>query len=351
MKRRHHILLSSIASDTSAIEGYCKGLGIDGMRLLQSMGASGGSSPATYIEEPNETLIRTFAEFLAVPSPTIFVVMGAHGMGKTAAKDFVVRVLALDSRFVCVCIDTPGPYTPTQFQRLIYDLVQRHHHENAKGGASRGLVYQPKSKETRDLAIRTSLTRLREAGTTTILWVDEAQTLTVEKLEMLRRLADITTDEGAPACKVVVAGTPQLQTKMESWRSAESHEDAIGAIDDRIGLYTLTLSPWTPEDIMTWWQKSVDAATLSHQTQCRNPFDPALATVIHQYSDGQPRSVAQLSVLALTTTARRVTATPPSSPGDALVTPTDLAAALAPRIQPAPTDTTPTNRTTKKHQR
>jgi hypothetical protein len=81
---------------------------------------------------------------------------------------------------------------------LLYDQIQREHHEKEKGGASKGLVYHPKAKDARDMAVRAALTRMRDGGVTTIIWVDEAQTLTIERFGMLRRLVDITTRDGAP---------------------------------------------------------------------------------------------------------------------------------------------------------
>jgi type II secretory pathway predicted ATPase ExeA len=264
-----------------AVQSYCTALKWDCGRLTTALYAMGLSHKETYLEIPNENLIELLAEFLTITGSSLFVIYGENGLGKSALKEFALRVFADDGRFTSFSIDNPGPFTNLQILRTIYTNLT-----DAKA---------PNRGDLLMAALEAELITIRRKGVTTLIWIDEGQKLNIEKIGLLRTLGDMKTPEGDLVCKVLIVGTMSLKEHLQTWIT-EFPEEA-GAFDDRSGFYTMQLKHWTSEHIMAWWRLLFNYVAYDHTSTF--PFTDELAELIFKISDGKPRSIVQLTQMAI----------------------------------------------------
>lgn len=272
--------------DPAAIIKYCTALRWDPDRLMSSLSSIGLSHKETYLERPNEVLISVLAEFLTVTGSSIFVATGANGEGKSGLKEFCMRVFIDDYRFLSFSIDNPGPYTAIQLLKTIAMNLSD--------------APVPRSKEKLMAEIERELIEYRKRGKTILIWIDEGQKLDIHKIALLRALADIKTPDGLLTCKVMILGTPDLNKHIENWLASEPEE--AGAFDDRTACYKVSLRPWTKEDVVLWWGLLTQFIGTGKRPIC--PFTHGLADLIATMSEGKPRSIVQLTQIALNYQAR-----------------------------------------------
>jgi type II secretory pathway predicted ATPase ExeA len=139
--------------------------------------------------------------------------------------------------------------------------------------------------------LRKRLIELTNKGLITVIWVDEAEKITKEILSEFRALSDIKTNEGLKCLKLIFSGTPSLIRKIERYIEADP-EDAA-ALDDRASLNTFRLNRWEKKDIYNYWKLIADYCGGA------NPFDKECTEVVMEISDGKPRTIAQITKLAI----------------------------------------------------
>lgn len=164
------------------------------------------------------------------------------------------------------------------------------------------LLLEKKAPGTKDRVfegLETALIELRSRGFVTHIWVDEGQKLSLEQLEYLRSISDLKTPDGHMVCKVLILGTSNLKNHIETW--LQTNPEEAGAIDDRVGLFTVDLKPWSVQTVQAWLNQlhTVVRTTPS----AKNPFTTDLAEVITSISEGKPRNVVQLTDVAITAAA------------------------------------------------
>jgi len=275
-----------------ALSGYCRSLNWDPKKLQTALYEIGVSDAHMYIEHPNTILLRRLSEYLTVSGSAFFIVYGENGMGKSAIKEFALRVFVGDSRFSHFSIDNPGPLTTFQIVTTIL----------------RGVSPDPDALPPHTMgAVLTNIERdlisTRESGVLTVLWIDEAQKLSLEKLAIIRSIADIKTQEGDLVCKVILVGTLHLIDRIESWMT--THPEEAGAFDDRSGFNSFSLSPWSPQHISDWWARLAEFVSID-PTQVTSPFTIEDAELVHRVSKGRPRSLVQLTQRIIATKATKI---------------------------------------------
>jgi type II secretory pathway predicted ATPase ExeA len=129
------------------------------------------------------------------------------------------------------------------------------------------------------------LVRRRNADETTVLVIDEAQSLSNELLEEIRLLANIETDDDK-LISLVLAGQPEL--------SQQLNQDALRQFKQRVAL-RCELRPLTAPETLGYLAGRVRAAG----GVASRMFTREAATLLHQYSRGIPRLVNVLADNAL----------------------------------------------------
>jgi type II secretory pathway predicted ATPase ExeA len=149
----------------------------------------------------------------------------------------------------------------------------------------------------------------RARGVMTVIWIDEAQKVSVEKIELIRSIADLKTSEGELVCKVVFVGTTQLLSKLAAWIT--THPEEARAFDDRSAFYSVQLHPWSETDIQAWWRRLAQYASGDNRgAPPTQPFSAEVARVVFDIAEGKPRSVVQLTRSLLTEMAVHWVANP-----------------------------------------
>jgi type II secretory pathway predicted ATPase ExeA len=281
-------LSSKTKENQEALNHYCATLDWNVTRLRTALHSTGLSNEQLYLAAPNEAIIDFLAEFLTITSSSLLTIIGSNGYGKSALKEFSLRALVDDPRFLAFSVDNPGSLKPYQLVASIFHNIN----PDLKCPRSTGSLLG---------ALERELVELRCGGRTTLIWVDEGQKLKIEQVGMLRAISDIKTSDGELVCKIVIIGTQDLQKHLIEW--LERYPEEAGAFDDRCGFYTITLNPWSENHINEWVTQLHKYAAQSKKS--RNPFDSSSISMIHAISEGKPRSIVQLAQMALNYKAKR----------------------------------------------
>jgi general secretion pathway protein A len=129
------------------------------------------------------------------------------------------------------------------------------------------------------------LRRRRNLGETTVLIVDEAQSLPLELLEEIRLLANIETNE-EKLVSVIIAGQPELAVRLT--------DPALRQLKQRVAL-RCELRPLTLRETAAYLAGRVKAAG----GQGARVFTREAVTLIHERSHGIPRTINVLADNAL----------------------------------------------------
>lgn len=208
-------------------------------------------------------------EYAIIGRKGITVLLGDAGCGKTT----IVRS-AIDrqpSRVHCVHVTNPA-LTRDEFVETLaahFDLTE---------GAR-----QSKASFLREL--EELLRRRRDADETTVLVIDEAQSLSNELLEEIRLLANIETDNDK-LISLILAGQPEL--------SKQLNQDSLRQFKQRIAL-RCELRPLTLQETLAYLAGRVRAAG----GVASRLFTREAATLLYEHSGGIPRLINVLADNAL----------------------------------------------------
>ena len=210
-------------------------------------------------------------EYAIAARKGLTLLLGEAGCGKTT----VIRT-AIDrqpSRVHCVHVTNPA-LTRHEFVELLA----------ARFGLSEGAR---QSKATFLLELETLLKQRHEAGETTVLVVDEAQSLPSEILEEIRLLANIeTADE--KLVSLVLAGQPEL--------AGQLNEGHLRQFKQRVAL-RCELRPLTEAETLAYLAGRLRAAG----GVASRIFTREAAALLHRHSGGIPRLINVLADNALLT--------------------------------------------------
>ena len=141
------------------------------------------------------------------------------------------------------------------------------------------------SKTAMLLELETLLLRRRDAEETTVLVVDEAQSLSLELLEEIRLLANIESND-QKLLSVIIAGQPEIAKRL--------NEDALRQLKQRVAL-RCELRPLTLQETAGYIAGRIrSAGGVGAQV-----FTREAVTLIHERSRGIPRTISVIADNAL----------------------------------------------------
>lgn len=202
----------------------------------------------------------------------ITLLVGDAGLGKTT----VIRAALAQARSRVHCVHLHNPaLTRDEFVEMLATMF-------ALSEAAR------RSKAVLLLELESLLRQRELAGETTVLIVDEAQSLPLELLEELRLLANIETNE-RKLLSVIMAGQPELALRL--------NEQPLRQLKQRVAL-RCTLRPLTAHETASYLVGRLAAAGAVGAIQV---FTREAVAAIHDASKGIPRTISVIADNALLT--------------------------------------------------
>lgn len=260
-----------------AIKKYCEVMKWDYEKFKVSISDEGISHPDLYLEDPNAGIIDKLSQFLEPTNQaSVFIIWDDVGMGKSSIRDFVAKSLDEIGDYHVVLITDPRL---TSFQ-LLREIARQI-----------GVETVARDRGSLKNELNAKLNELTDKGIHMVVWVDEAEKVDEDKISELRALSDARSEHGLKVCKIVLSGTPRLMQKIDEYIEHEP-EDAL-AFDDRASLNTFRLNRWSSRDIYNYWK------LVSKFCGETNPFMPDAAEIVHKVSEGKPRTIAQITKLAI----------------------------------------------------
>jgi general secretion pathway protein A len=196
----------------------------------------------------------------------ITLLVGEAGLGKTT----VIRaaLARAQSRVHCVHLHNPA-LTRDEFIEMLAAMFDL-------SAAAR------RSKAVLLLELESLLRQREAAGETTVLIVDEAQSLPLELLEEVRLLANIETNE-RKLLSVIMAGQPELAARL--------NEQALRQLKQRVAL-RCTLRPLTAQETAAYLAGRLAAAGGAGAIQV---FTREAVAAVHEASKGIPRTISVIA--------------------------------------------------------
>jgi general secretion pathway protein A len=201
----------------------------------------------------------------------ITVLIGEAGSGKTTL--IRTAVAKQPERVHCVHLHNPA-LTRNEFVQLLSERFELS-------------ALAKESKASLLTELETLLRRRRETDETTVLIVDEAQSLPAELLEEIRLLANIETDQ-EKLLTVIIAGQPELSQRLM--------DPALRQLKQRVAL-RCELQPLTLRETAAYLAGRIKAAG----GQGARLFTREAVTLIHERSFGIPRTINVIADNALVT--------------------------------------------------
>lgn len=202
----------------------------------------------------------------------ILVVLGEIGTGKTTISRSVIS--RLGSHVKSALILNPKFSEIQLLQIIIQDL---------------GIKVKSSNKFTLIQALNEFLIHEASKGNNTVLFIDEAQNLSVRQLEQIRLLSNLETEK-QKLLQIVLVGQPELQEKLES--------NKLRQLRQRVALH-LWLKPLEKEDVNSYINFRITKAAFFPEAAQKIKFTDIAMDKIYQYTQGTPRTINMLCDLAL----------------------------------------------------
>ena len=201
----------------------------------------------------------------------ITLLIGEAGSGKTTL--IRTAIARQPERVHCVHLNNPA-LTRTEFVEMLAERFRL----SERARTSKAFLL---------LELEHLLAERRAAGATTVLIVDEAQSLPLELLEEIRLLANIETDS-EKLLTVIIAGQPELSERL--------NDRALRQLKQRVAL-RCELRPLTQHETAAYLAGRIKAAGgVGGQV-----FTREAVMMIHERSGGIPRTVSVIADNALVT--------------------------------------------------
>ncbi len=159
-------------------------------------------------------------QFTVEEQQGMFLLQGEVGTGKTTVSQFLMNDWRQDKSFAVAHITNPSVRTPTQFLRLLLSSFG---------------VAPPHLQSDNWEALRTFLVGNHRDGKTTVLVIDEAQTVSAENMETLTHISNEQT-QSSKLIQIVLLAQPNIARKL-SYKPAFRDRIANGMV----------LNPLSPE--------------------------------------------------------------------------------------------------------
>lgn len=197
------------------------------------------------------------------------VVTGGVGLGKTTVLLSVVNELE-DEMDIAIIVNPIDSFE--QLLRMICDEL--------------GVTVRDADEATLLAHLNTSLLNSYAKGRGCVLMLDEAQNLSIEVLEKVRTLSNLQTED-ASLLQIVLLGQPELTQKLNDHR--------LRQLRQRIGVWHEIRALQAGDTVDYVWHRlalsgAVDPRAIAPRQSCQ---------VIHEYAQGIPRLINQLSDTAL----------------------------------------------------
>jgi general secretion pathway protein A len=199
----------------------------------------------------------------------ITLLIGEAGSGKTTVIRAAVETQPV--RVHCVHLNNPT-LSRVEFVEML----------TSKFGLSADAA---RSKTRMLVELETLLTRRRDAGETTVLIVDEAQSLPLDILEEIRLLSNIETDD-EKLLSVIIAGQPELADRL--------NEQALRQFKQRVSL-RCALGSLSRAETETYVRGRIQAAGGTGA----DVFTAEAVALIHEGARGLPRTINVIADNAL----------------------------------------------------
>ena len=222
------------------------------------------------LTEPHREVLSNI-EYGIASRKGLTLIVGDAGSGKTTVIRAAIE--RQPAAVHCVCLHNPA-LTRAEFVEMLgtqFELSAR----------------ARRSKTALLLELEALLRRRRQAGETTVLIVDEAQSLTPTLLEEIRLLANIETNN-EKLLSVILAGQPELARYMD--------DPSLSQLKQRLAL-RCELRPLEPQETAAY----VISRIRSAGGIPGNAFTADAVTMIHTASKGVPRIINVLADNALLT--------------------------------------------------
>jgi type II secretory pathway predicted ATPase ExeA len=220
------------------------------------------------LTEPHREVLRNL-EYGISSRKGITLLVGEAGSGKTTMIRAAIEQLAIEVH--CVHL-----HNPTLSREEFVELMAARFGLSARAGESKAALLM----ELEDL-----LVRRREADETTVLIVDEAQSLPLELLEEIRLLANIETDR-EKLLSVIIAGQPELADRL--------NEQSLRQLKQRVAL-RCELRPLTLQETLGYVAGRIKAAGGA----AAQVFTREAVLLMHEGARGLPRSISVIADNAL----------------------------------------------------
>jgi general secretion pathway protein A len=216
-----------------------------------------------YLTQPLKEAVIRFRRAIA-RKQGLCCILGGNGMGKSSLLRYLSSGYESEEHCnVSYFADTRKFKTPFDFLKMI--------------SADFGLP--PKRSQTAQMdAIEEFLGSNHEAGKTTIIFIDEAQRLSLETLELVRALLNYETNT-EKLVQVIVSGQLELRDRLLERR--------YKAFRSRI-VAPLVMQPMTVEETAAMIEFRLDGWGLE------NPFGAQTMVRIHSLAQGVPRDILSL---------------------------------------------------------
>jgi general secretion pathway protein A len=201
----------------------------------------------------------------------ITLLIGEAGVGKTTL--IRTAVARQPERVHCVHLNNPA-LTRAEFVEMLAERFSL----SEKAMASKAILL---------LELERLLAARRQSGETSVLIVDEAQSLPLELLEEIRLLANIETDS-EKLLSVIMAGQPELSDRL--------NDQSLRQLKQRVALRS-ELRPLTAQETAAYLAGRIKAAG----GVGANVFTREAVTRIHELSSGIPRTISVIADNALLT--------------------------------------------------
>ena len=231
--------------------------------------------------------------FRIVPSPRYFFVSETHDEGRARilygireSRGFVVVTGGVGLGKTTVLLSVVDELESEMDVAIIVNPIDSYDQLLSMICEELGVTVRATDEATLTSHLNTALLNSYAAGRGCVLMLDEAQNLSIDVLEKVRTLSNLQTED-ASLLQVVLVGQPELTAKLNDHRMRQLRQ--------RIGVWHEIQALQANDTVDYIWHRlalsgAQNAADIISRRECH---------LIHEYADGIPRLINQISDTAL----------------------------------------------------